>query len=374
MKCLTQFVENPTEKFDSLDFDPEVIIILSDLRIAKIQDFIDGLSSSFPKAQIVGCSTAGNISGSSMKEEAIAVTFISSEKGHLKVFWDDISSSTSEDAGKSIAKQLQEDSDLRHAFVLSEGLDVNGSELASGLRAELNNGVNVTGGLGGDSNDFEETWVIDKEGKARGGLVCAVGFYGKFWAINYGSKGGWNTFGIERRVTRSKENVLFEIDGQPALQLYKSYLGERSTDLPASGLLFPLSMRQNAEDPPLVRTILSVSEEDQSLTFAGDIPEGAFVKLMKANFDRLIDGAGHAAEIASLANESTPELTLLVSCVGRKLVLKQLVEEEIEAIEDRLNTSSITGFYSYGELAPFSEGMGCELHNQTMTITAIRED
>lgn len=213
--------------------------------------------------------------------------------------------------------------------------------------------------------------MIDAQSEARSNICCAHGFYGDEWQVRYGSRGGWTAFGLERKVTRSKGNVLYEIDGEPALELYKSYLGERSKDLPASGLLFPLSMRLNAEDPPLVRAILSVSEKDQSLTFAGDIPEGAFVKLIKANFDRLIDGAGQAGELAKWKEEEVPDLTLLVSCVGRKLVLKQMVEEEIEAVMDVLSAPTATGFYSYGELAPFMVGMACELHNQTMTVTTI---
>lgn len=174
--------------------------------------------------------------------------------------------------------------------------------------------------------------------------------------------GGWDSFGIERLVSKSDNNVLFELDGKPALSLYKSFLGSEADNLPASGLLFPLSMRTEANKTPLVRTILAVNEEDQSLTFAGDIPEGSYVRLMKANMDRLIDGAQEAAQ--SIKQEN-PEFALCISCVGRKLVLKQIVEEEVEVCLDELGSNcTISGFYSYGEIAPFKDGAECELHNQ----------
>jgi hypothetical protein len=264
---------------------------------------------------------------------------------------------------------------LKHVFVLSDGLNVNGTALVQGIRSTLPKDVNVTGGLAGDGADFKSTWVIDKNGQAQSNMITAIGFYGEHIHIGYGSLGGWDSFGIERSVTKSEKNVLYEIDKQPALQLYKSFLGDQAKDLPASGLLFPLSIRTEILDEPLVRTILAVNEEEQSLTFAGDIPEGSFVKLMKANVDRLIEGAGGAAQVSVKPLDGKDvEFAILISCVGRKLVLKQLVEEEVEAVQDILGQQAVlTGFYSYGELAPFLKDAKCELHNQTMTITTFTE-
>ena len=129
-------------------------------------------------------------------------------------------------------------------------------------------------------------------------------------------------------------NVLYELDGQSALALYKRYLGEHAADLPASGLLFPLSLRTREVSAPVVRTILSVNEADQSLTFAGDVPAGGYVRLMKANFDRLIDGAVGAGRVSADALGSPVDLALLISCVGRRMVLRQRVEEEVEGVRD----------------------------------------
>ena len=212
-------------------------------------------------------------------------------------------------------------------------------------------------------------------GAPESGTVAAMGLYGDNLKVGYGSLGGWDSFGPERLVTKATANVLYELDGKPALDLYKQYLGDHAKGLPATGLLFPLSLRANEGDTGVVRTILSVNEQERSMTFAGDIPVGSYVRLMKANFERLIDGAAGAAKAChqGLA-PSTPDLAVLISCVGRKLVLKQRIEEEVEGVREVLGEHAVlTGFYSYGEISPFTRSAKCELHNQTMTITTFSE-
>jgi len=263
-------------------------------------------------------------------------------------------------------------------LVLSDGLNVNGSELVKGLNDTLGGDVVVTGGLAGDGTDFKRTWVI-KDRTPIGGYVTAIGFYGDHVKLGHGSKGGWDKFGPERLVTQSKGNVLYELDGRPALQLYKEYLGNRAAGLPATGLLFPLAIRTSTSDSKvLVRTILAVDEAAQSMTFAGDIPEGVLAQLMRANFDRLVQGASEAATLAVNKQDDaatpSPTLSIAISCVGRRLVLGERTEEEIEATLDILpKGSSQVGFYSYGEISPYASG-ACDLHNQTMTLTTISED
>jgi hypothetical protein len=263
---------------------------------------------------------------------------------------------------------------LTHVLVLSDGLKVNGTELVRGLRGSLPGAVAVTGGLAGDGPDFLQTLVCSNDAPAEG-RVAAVGFYGERLRIGYGSLGGWDAFGPERLITRSRSNVLYELDGHSALELYKQYLGDHAAGLPATALRFPLALRSEQEGYSVVRTVLSIDEKEQSMTFAGDMPQGTYARLMKANFDRLIDGAAGAAR-AGLEGLGSfqPELAVLISCVGRKLVLKQRVEEEVEGVREVLGARpALTGFYSYGEICPHGAVTRCELHNQTMTITAFCE-
>ena len=234
--------------------------------------------------------------------------------------------------------------------------------------------MTVTGGLAGDDARFQETFVM-LDDAPRPGAIVGLGFYGDRLKVGIGSLGGWGPFGPDRVVTRSVGNVLYELDSQPALELYKRYLGEHAAGLPATGLLFPLGLRVEGSENRLVRTILAVDDAERSMTFAGDVPEGATVQLMRANYERLVDGAAGAARISYEAiGSSSPDLAVLISCVGRKLVLKQMIEEEVEGVRDVLGEQTrLTGFYSNGEIAPFGPTGNCELHNQTMTITTFSE-
>jgi len=169
--------------------------------------------------------------------------------------------------------------------------------------------------------------------------------------------------------------VLYELDGKPALDLYRKYLGDHAGELPSSGLLFPLSLRTSYEDAGVVRTLLAIDDSTGSMTFAGDMPQDSYTRLMRTNFDRLIDGASLAASATYAAvGTHSPDLAILISCAGRKMVLKQRTAEEVESVRDILGMSAVlAGFYSYGEISPFTPSARCELHNQTMTVTALTE-
>jgi hypothetical protein len=351
------------------------VLIFGARNMLEHEELMSKVIASHPALIFSGCSTSGEIMENNVFDESIVVTEITFEKTNLQQKQFSIDSfSDSYSAGEALINELPK-KNLRHVFVLCDGLHVNGSELVRGLRNNCPAGVNITGGLAGDGQAFQKTIVLDQLGQPKEKIITAIGFYGSDLQVGFGSYGGWDTFGMDRLVTKSKDNVLFELDGTPALELYKSYLGELADQLPASGLLFPLSLRYKVDQQPVVRTILSVSEADQSLTFAGDIPQGSYVRLMKANIDRLVDGAITAAEntVKPLLGEK-PQLSLLISCVGRKLVLKQMIEEEIDGVREVIgNESAFAGFYSYGEISPFSLDAKCELHNQTMTITTFSE-
>lgn len=326
----------------------------------------------FPTTDIViGCSTAGEIHEGAVDDETITLATLEFDSTVLKkVHLALKSSDASFDAGYAMAQSLMKP-DLKGVLIFSDGLQVNGSQLIAGFNFVLGGSVTVTGGLAGDGSRFESTWVLN-ERKPKAGEVVAVGFYGDKVKLQHGSQGGWGIFGPERLITKSKGNVLFEIDGQPALELYKKYLGDKAKDLPASGLLFPMQIwKSGDEKSQVVRTILAVNEAEGSLTFAGDMPEGYSAQLMRANLDRLIDGAAHAA---TDVNAKEPGLCLAISCVGRRLLLGNRVEEETEAVLANLPAGSHqVGFYSYGEISPIEPGQPAHLHNQTMTLTYITE-
>ncbi len=353
----------------------QLVFLFGNKDLLKIEKNISYVRKSYPNAQIVGCSTSGEIYCDEVYNSNIISTAVYFEQTTVEVAHEVISSmENSYKVGQKLASVLDRDN-LVHIMVLSEGLNINGSDLTDGFNDQLKNRVSVTGGLAGDQSNFSETVIVHNQA-AKKDMVIAIGFYGQNLQVGYGSMGGWDSFGVDREVTRSNANILYELDGQPALELYKRYLGAHAANLPASALLFPLNLRLQDSGISLVRTVLSVNEEDGSMVFAGDIPQGEYVRLMKANFDRLVDGATGAAEMSRISlKNSKADLAILISCVGRKLVLKQRVEEELETIREVIGEQvAITGFYSYGEICPSQPfDQRCELHNQTMTITLFKE-
>jgi hypothetical protein len=352
----------------------QLVFLFGSTLILKQHQYMDELKKWYPKAHFIGCSTAGEILDTQVSDDSLVITAVHFESTQIRGVSINVAElKNSFEVGKHLAKSL-EIAGLKHILVFSDGLKVNGSEIVEGLIKFLPEGVTVTGGLAGDGARFAETFVL-WDGLPEKDTVAILGFYGERLKITYASLGGWDSFGPERLITRSKGNALYELDGKSALDLYKNYLGEHADGLPATGLLFPLCIRSQDREVGVVRTILSVNEKEQSMTFAGDVPEGVYARLMKANFDRLIDGAIGAAQVCYDAGGScSPDLAILISCVGRKLVLKQRIEEEVEGVRDIFgNHTFLTGFYSYGEISPFTPNGKCELHNQTMTITTISE-
>jgi len=341
------------------------------------EDVIQKLLPQSSDNHVIMCSTSGQIADTLVYDDELVLTGISFE--HTKIQIAKTNITNSEDSykiGKLLASELAVEN-LAHVLIFSDGHIANGSELVKGFNEILKNNVKVTGGMAGDAARFERTLVGHNETPQLGNIV-ALGLYGDHrLEVAYGYSGGFDPFGPYRKITKSKGNVLYELDGKNALDLYKKYLGDLADELPGSALFFPLSITLPGSDIPLVRTILSVDEATSSMTFAGDVPEGCTARLMRSNIEHVVDAAEDAARkcLDGHTEKSAPQLAMLISCVGRKLILDQRIEEETEAVKDVLGGVTMTGFYSYGEICPSNTGANqyADLHNQTMTITTFSE-
>jgi hypothetical protein len=371
---ISQYKIGPDQKME-LTTDTSINLVLVFADRGQLENGIQiSLAQTFPNAKILYCSTAGEIMSENVSEGTVCITAIQFEKTAIRTSLINIANfKDSIEAGNAIVSGLL-GLHLKHILVFADGQMVNGSDLVTGMNEILPPGVTISGGLAGDGARFEKT-LVGLDDNIQIGNIAAIGLYGEKLDVGYSSRGGWDSFGPDRKITKSSANVLYELDGKSALSLYKKYLGDLAAQLPGSALLFPIAIRVGEAGQPLVRTILSINEEDQSMTFAGNMPEGAYARLMKANFDRLIDAAAGAAETClDTFDKTPPQLALLVSCVGRRIVLGQRIEEEIESVRDGFGKdTALAGFYSYGEISPLGPAAGCELYNQTMTITAFRE-
>jgi hypothetical protein len=331
----------------------------------------------FPGAHLLGCSTGGQIRGSDVSDDEIAAVATRFDATRVKLVSRSVTDiAQSRACGEDIGLSLMAD-DLAGIFVLSDGLKVNGARLVAGVASVIGPDIPLTGGLAGDGAAFSET-LVGADDIPQPGVVGAVGFYGTAVRIGHGSAGGWDPFGPQRRVTRSQDNILFALDGEPALDLYERYLdAEDIKGLPGTALLFPLII-QDPQRPvhQVVRTIVGINRNDRSLIFAGDVPQGWMARLMRGNFDRLAAGAAEAARQADArlgAHLTGDAVCVMVSCIGRRLLLGQRITAEVEAAVNELRAKARLGFFSYGEISPHAESGCCELHNQTMTVTALSE-
>jgi hypothetical protein len=359
-----------TGQFDPALDSPSTLVLLFGDASAEFDPFaFDLVRTAYPTSTVVGCSTSGHLRGTQVYDSDIvglAVRF-----DHTRVRSSSVTFNSAADSfpsGAQLASELNGD-DLAAVVLLTDGVQINGGELIEGLMSGLPEGTPIAGGLAGDQARFSRTWVLAGP-DVSSGRVAAVGLYGDRLRLRFGSMGGWDAFGPSRTVTASVDRKVLEIDGRPALQLYKSYLGMFAADLPSSALLFPLAVQSPNSPRPLVRTILGVDEADQSLTFTSQIPVGSKAQLMRASADMLLDGALQAAEQCGRAPMGS--FALAVSCVGRRLVLGERFEEELDAVHLAIGSDTpLIGFYSNGEFSP-SHGSN-ELHNQTMTIAVFSE-
>lgn len=360
------------EKLDkTFDSKNTLIVCFGCSDYLKIKDALDELIQTFTTSTIIACSTAGEIFQNELNDDSLSVIFLKFEKTSIKLYTSEIiDTNKSLELGINLAKNLNAD-DLKSIFILSDGLNINGSQLTKGINSVIKSEVIISGGLAADGDKFEKTWLL-VDGEIKYSHICAVGFYGLNLEVKASSFGGWNKFGINRKVTYSKNNVLYSLDDKPALEVYKTYLGNNVKDLPYSGLFFPLMIKEKGYEDFKVRTILNVDENTQSITFAGDIETDSEVMFMTASFNDLIKGATIASLNLAISDFSQG-VCIAISCVGRRLVLGQKTEDEIEAVLENLDKNiKQIGFYSYGEISPLSNGE-CDLHNQTMTLTFFNE-
>lgn len=357
----------------SMDGKNTLVLCFGSSNYKLLINAFDYLNDIFKTSIIVGCSSAGEIFQNELFEDSLSVAIIKFEKTDIKIEKQKVEDiSMSFEIGQNIGNNLK-NSDLKSIFILSDGLFINGSRLTKGINSVLDDKVIVSGGLAADGDRFEKTWIYS-ENQFLSHHILAVGFYGNDINFLSSSYGGWKEFGINRKVTKAVDNILFEIDNKPALKIYKDYLGENSKNLPASGLFFPLMVKERGYTKSKVRTILSIDEKTQSISFAGDIPIDSEVMLMKASFFDLINGAAISCQNLLDGKDIKNAINIAISCVGRKLVLGQKTEDEIDVVFEQFDDSvEQIGYYSYGEIGPFIDNK-CDLFNQTMTLTLIWEN
>lgn len=363
-----------SEPFDpAMDSENTMILVFFESTLV-IDQHLKNIKNVFPKSKIIGSSTSGEIQNGEINDNSIVCVVTKFANTRLKLISSPVNYETSALAGRALSESLASP-ELKNILLFSEGLNVDGSALIKEMHQTLTQmkiNVPISGGLAGDGTRFINTFVIfDIEVKTC--HAAALGFYGEHIQVFTGTGTGWDPFGPTRVITKAYRNTVYEIDGVPALQLYREHLKDDALNLPVSGVLFPLGVSWG-KDKNIVRSVAQIDEAQNGLIFASSIPENTTVQLMHSNVMKLIDAAENALDNCSLDFTSgSPTLALIVSCIGRRLIMGQKTEDEIEIIRDRLPIhTEICGFYSYGEFAPTAHKQN-ELHNQTMTLIIFQE-
>jgi len=359
---------------DKTIFTNPLVLVFANRLLLEDKDILADIRLEFPYADIVFASTAGEIFSIEVLEDTVTVIAMEFEKSSFVVKTDNIFNhdKNTRQLGAALAKQMPAEG-LKHLFVLSEGSFVSGTSLIKGLESELDENVALTGGLCGDDVRYAKTLTSYKEDPKEGEIVL-IGFYGESLEVTFASVGGWLAFGPERIITRSEGSTLYEIDGQSSLGLYKKYLGDKSVEFTKSALLYPLNVIAPGKTHAVVRAVVATDVENDAMIFADEVPQDSRVQLIMVSPDGIAQGAYTASTLAMQNRVAKPQVALVISCIGRKVVMNQRVEEEIELVREVLGDGvAIGGFYSYGEIAPFHDTQSSELHNQTMTLTLISE-
>lgn len=352
----------------------QFLIIFADRELLNSGNIFGQLKEKFKSSALIFCSTAGEIHSNEIMSEGAVCVAVSFSKTTFQIAIDNLDNySNSYELGNHLASGLNKKG-LKYIMTIADGHRVNGDELLAGIQDNVDDSVVISGGMAGDGVMFKKT-LVGIDDNVKEGNVVLLALYGEHIKIGTGYHGGWDVYGPERIITKSEGNVLYEIDGENALDLYKKYLGNYADGLPSSALFFPITIKSGEDDFFLVRTILSVDERNKTMTFAGNLPQGSTMRFMKSNFDRLINAAYEAGKDAMNGlGGSQSELAILVSCIGRKLILANRTEEEVEAaIESLSENTLITGFFSYGEIAPVDKIRKSHLHNQTLSVTVFSE-
>lgn len=385
--------------FPALDSEQTLVLVFGPAHWQDHQAALKTLLSAYPRSIIVGCSGYGAIQAGEILDGAFTVNITRFQNTQLRLTTYPVNvHSESFTAGQALAHELNTP-DLQAVLVFSDGLNTNGSKLTEALNQNLSSSVVVVGGLAGDSQSFTQTWVMANQ-LPQGQLACALGFYGQAIRFQTAIRAGWSPFGPERKVTLASGNKLYTLDNRPALELYKQYLGAHATDITKASLHFPLAIRPKDKPYAVIRTPMVLDEESQTLIFAGEIPEHSSAQLVHVSVTTLVDGAYKASEqLADMISQHDPQsmLVLTISCGARRALMAEEAGLEVTAACSALPAHlEQIGYYSFGELAPHHlkvEPRGskycatrdcssclatptyglCELHNQTMTLTAIYE-
>jgi hypothetical protein len=341
---------------------------------AGIDALLSGISDVVQTENIIGCTTDGEIYDKGLSTGSAVLGGIATDQLQFHTVVVENLAGRSEAAGRRLASDLP--ASVAYVQLFSDGLSGNGCAILRGMAAVLGEELPIAGGTAGDDGKFEQTWQFAGN-RVFTDAAVAIGFSGEL-KLGTGIRSGWSPIGLAKKVTRASGNILYELNGEPALKVFERFLGKHAEKLPSIGVEYPISLLGRWGDVgeneyQLLRATMSVNRADGSIIFAGEIPEGAMVSLTCGDTVSILDAAEKAAQLAiSDLGDATPAVIYCYSCMARKIVLGRRTREEIERIRRTVGSSvPIMGFYTYGEFCRMQCNGPTYLHNETVTLSVI---
>ncbi|QTA81405.1 FIST domain-containing protein [Desulfonema limicola] len=339
-----------------------------------LQDMINGIADAVSTLNIIGCTGAGEIADSGFSTKSIVLGGIAMDQAGFEIVSAKNLSRDSEGAGRKLAASFS--SKVRYVQLFSDGITGNGCALLRGISSILGEDIPITGGTAGDAGKFKKSWQFAGR-EILTDAAAAIGFTGDF-KVGTGIQSGWSPIGLPKKVTRSSGNILYELNNEPALKVFKRFLGKHADKLPAVGVEYPLGFygkckNSDKDEYFLLRATMAVNHEQGSIAFAGEIPEGTMVHLTCGDKASLLDASEKAARLAlDELGEAEPVMAFFYSCMARKTLLGQRTKEEFERVNKILGGNiPLLGFYSFGEYCRIKPGGPCMLHNESAAISII---
>jgi hypothetical protein len=340
-----------------------------------LKALVKGVYETIGTPTLIGCTTDGEISTEGFSIGSSVLGGIASDQIEFELALVEHISGDSEQAGRDLATAFSDE--VCYIQLFSDGITGNGSAILRSMAAGFKDTIPVAGGTSGDAGKFKATWQFQGD-RVYSDAAVAIGFKGKF-KLGTGVWSGWAPIGLPKRVTRAEGNVLYELNGESALSVYERFLGRHAKRLPGVGVEYPLGIigqfeGPNGHDHLLLRATMSVNWEEQSIQFAGEIPEGAMVYLTCGERASILDATEKAARLAidDLGQDVEPAIVFFYSCMARKTLLGLRTKEEIERVRTQFNPDvPIIGFYTYGEFCRVNRGGPSLLHNETATLSII---
>ena len=317
---------------------------------------------------VFGATSSGEITNDGIHEDSISVMLleISRDAYRLKVF--DGKGKTSSEVGQAVGKWAKTIFEDPAFMLMSAGLRANGEQIVKGIIYTTERQVPLFGclaGAGDPLTQLEDTFVFNTSEVLGNGVVALV-FDRNVIELQGVAASGWKGIGTQKTITKAKGNIVYSIDGEPALDVYNKYLDIGGDPMVAAE--YPLLLMR--DDGSSVLRAAFLVNEDKSIIYAGTVPEGAKVRFSLPPGPEIIDFA--IAQMTKF-NEQIPksDAVVLFSCKGRHVTLGEMVKDEISAIRKLWNVP-LVGSFTFGEIGPAPQGMS-DFHNYTLVPVLMYE-